>query len=133
MTKTEAQIVQFEKALQNLSEVLQKMVAETANPVDHSVFRDSAIKRFEICFDICWKTAKQKLFDAYGIEVASPKTAFREAFKQGMLENDGVWITMTDMRNETAHSYDEEFAEKILAELPAIREAFEKLLWTLQK
>jgi nucleotidyltransferase substrate binding protein (TIGR01987 family) len=128
--KNEAQVAQFEKTINNLKEVLEKIPSAGA---EHAIFRDSAIQRFEIAFDICWKTLKERLREEYGIEESSPKKVFQEAFKQGLIENDAVWISMTDFRNETTHAYSEEFVEKLLTELPKILKAFEELLWKLKK
>jgi nucleotidyltransferase substrate binding protein (TIGR01987 family) len=130
MTKNEAQIVQFEKSLKKLGEVLE-MIKNTHE--NHDIFRDSAIQRFEIAFDLCWKTLKEYLREKHGIETASPKKVFQESFKQGVIDNEDVWLTMTDMRNETTHAYDELFAEKVLVELPNIYSSLEKLLWILKK
>lgn len=131
MTKNEALNAQFERTVSNLKEVLEKI--KTAPTSDRAVFRDSAIQRFEIAFDVCWKTLKEKLRADYGTDSQSPKKCFQEAFKQGIIENDTVWIDMTDMRNETTHTYNEVFAESVLAKLPAASAAFEKLLETLWK
>ena len=128
--KNEAQINQFEKTVNNLKEVVIRL-----NPKgpDYAVFRDSAIQRFEIAFDICWKTLKEKLRQDYGIEVSSPKKVFLESFKQSLIENDEIWLKMTDIRNETSHAYSEEFAEEVSIELPKILNSFEQLLWKLKK
>lgn len=128
--KQEAQIIQFEKTVTNLKEVLEKL--KVAGP-DRAVFRDSAIQRFEIAFDLCWKTLKERLRAEYGVEAISPKKVFQDAFKQGIIDNDEIWISMTDMRNETAHSYSEQFAEEVVLELPKIESALEQLLWKLKK
>ena len=128
--KNEAQIAQFEKTVNNLKEVLERL--KTGGP-DHVFFRDSAIQRFEIAFDMCWKTLKEKLRGEYGVDINSPKKAFEESFKQNLLENNAIWVRMTDMRNETTHAYSEEFAEKVLAELPKIYTALEQVLWKLKK
>ena len=130
MTKNEAQIVQFEKSLKNLGAVLEMIKSTQEN---HDIFRDSSIQRFEIAFDLCWKTLKEYLREKYGVETASPKKVFQEAFKQGVIDNGTVWLTMTDMRNETSHAYDELFAEKVLVELPEVYTTLEKLLWILKK
>ena len=129
MTKNEAQLAQFEKTVKNLKEVLERL--KVPGP-DYEVFRDSAIQRFEIAFDVCWKTLKEKLRQEYGVEAISPKKVFQESFKQGLIENDAVWISMTDMRNETSHVYNEQFAEKVVLELPNIQVALEQLLWKLK-
>lgn len=128
--KNEAQIAQFEKTVNNLKEVLEKL--KTAGP-EYAIFRDSAIQRFEIAFDVCWKTLKEKLREEYGVEAISPKKVFQESFKQSLIDNDAIWLSMTDMRNETSHAYNEEFAKKVVLELPKVYEALEQLLWKLKK
>ncbi len=130
MTKDQAQINQFEKTVNNLKEVLEKIETSGENRV---IFRDSAIQRFEISFDLCWKALKEVLRAEYGVEANSPKKVFQEAFKQGIIENDSIWLTMTDMRNETSHAYDETFAENVIGELPGIALSLENLLWKLKK
>lgn len=129
MTKREALTTQFERTVANLREVLEKI--KTAGD-DRAVFRDSAIQRFEIAFDVCWKTLKETLREKYGVECVSPKKCFQEAFKQGIIENDALWLDITDMRNETSHAYNETFAETVLARLPEISTALEKLAWKLK-
>jgi nucleotidyltransferase substrate binding protein (TIGR01987 family) len=130
MTKNEAQLLQFERTVVNLREVLDKIGGAGD---EHAVFRDSAIQRFEISFDMCWKTLRETLRSDYGVEAASPKKTFQEAFKQGIIDNDVVWIDMTDIRNETTHAYNEAFAEAVLTKLPAICDTLEQLLWKLKK
>src|SRR3989338_2248719 len=130
MNKYEAQVSQFEKTVLNLKEVLDKIPESGEN---RAVFRDSAIQRFEIAFDLCWKTLKEKLRLGFGIEDASPRKVFREAFKQGLIENETIWVEMTDMCNETSHAYSESFAESVLAKLTDVSNVFGKLLWKLKK
>jgi len=128
--KEQALQTQFAKSVANLREVLEKIKTVQT---DRAVYRDSAIQRFEIAFDLAWKTLREKLRADYGVDAPSPKKCFQEAFKQGIIDNDTVWIEMTDMRNETTHAYDETFAESALTKLPDVVTAFEKLVWKLQK
>lgn len=130
MIKEQVMQEQFIKSVANLREVLEK-IKTTQN--DRAVYRDSAIQRFEIAFDLAWKTLREKLRTTYGIDAPSPKKCFQEAFKQGIIDDGTIWIDMTDMRNETTHAYNENFAESALAKLPDICLTFEKLAWKLQK
>lgn len=130
MTKYEAMVSQFERTVLNLREVLDKITPTTP---DRAVFRDSAIQRFEISFDVAWKALREKLRAEFGTDATSPKKCFQEAFKQGILDNDVLWLDMTDMRNETTHAYNELFAEEVLGKLPSVTEALLKLLWKLKK
>lgn len=119
-SKYDAVKEQFQKALQRLEDVLRQEKNE--------YIRDSAIKRFEFTFDLSWKFLKEFLEKDRGVICASPKGCFREAYRQGLLEYDDFWIEMTDMRNQTVHTYREETAEEIFNKLPAALEHFRLLL-----
>ncbi len=119
MSKLEALSKQFEKAVSRLEDVLRQEKNE--------YIRDSAIKRFEFTFDLSWKFIKAFLEESKGVVCASPKGCFREAYKQGLLEYDDFWIEMTDMRNEIAHIYKEETAERIYPQLPKTLQYFKNL------
>lgn len=120
MTKLDATITQFERAYKRLEEVL--AVPKT------DIVRDSAIQRFEFTIDLSWKMVKALLETRHGISCNSPKDCFREAYRQGLLSYDDAWIKLVDLRNETAHTYNEETAERIYKELPIALKHFTELL-----
>jgi nucleotidyltransferase substrate binding protein (TIGR01987 family) len=95
------------KALKTLEEIVDEPYS--------TIVRDASIKRFEYSFDIFWKVIKDHLRVKEGIECASPKSCFREAFKVGILsEEETVKILeMTDDRNLSTHTYNEEAIEEI--------------------
>jgi nucleotidyltransferase substrate binding protein (TIGR01987 family) len=95
------------KALKTLKEIVEEPYS--------TIVRDAAIKRFEYSFDIFWKLVKDYLRVQEGIECASPKSCFREAFKVGILSEEETVkaLEMTDDRNLSTHTYDEEAVEKI--------------------
>ena len=121
--KLQQLIAQFQKVANRLDEILRVEV--------NDIVRDSAVKRFELAFDLSWKTVKAYLEDE-GITCYSPKNCFREAFRQGLLQHDDFWIHMVDMRNETTHTYNELVAEKIFKELPEALKHFQHLLENLR-
>ena len=116
MSKTEAITNQYKQAVQRLQEALQAPKTDMA--------RDSAIKRFEFCFDLAWKLLKTLLEEKKGVICASPKDCFREAYKNGLIEYDDFWLQMTDWRNEAVHTYSEQFAEVFYQKLPKALEKF---------
>lgn len=120
MTKFQSLKEDLENALKRLAEVLREEKTD--------IVRDSAIKRFEIVFDLGWKTAKAFMEEYHGISCASPRLCFREAFRLGLIEYSDYWITLIDLRNYTVHSYSETLAEKIYTELPKALKAFQDLL-----
>ncbi len=48
--------------------------------------RDSAIKRFELTFELSWKSAK-KYLGYKGIVCRSPRDCFSEAFRLGLVRD----------------------------------------------
>jgi len=112
-----AQLVQ---ALTRLEEAL-AMERSTIN-------RDAAIQRFEFTLDLAWKALKSHLEIVKGIVCASPKDCFRAAFRVRLLDEDPVWCDLVDYRNLTAHTYKEELAEKVYAQLPNAAKQFRMLL-----
>ena len=125
MTKFQSLFEDFESALLRLDEVLKEK--KTA------FIRDAAIKRFEIAFDLAWKTTKAFLEQHHNISCVSPKTCFREAHRVALIEYDVEWLKLADYRNYTAHTYREELAEKVYQELPAALEMFRKLHAVLEQ
>ena len=47
------------------------------------------------------------------VNIFGSKSASREAFNKGIIENGAVWMEMIESRNETVHAYNEDVAEKI--------------------
>ncbi|MEA2092451.1 MAG: HI0074 family nucleotidyltransferase substrate-binding subunit [Patescibacteria group bacterium] len=114
----------YKKALSRFKEVLQKE--------KNDIVRDSAIKRFELVFDISWKLIKSFVEEQKGLSCRSPKDCFRTAFQQEIIDFDNYWIVITDWRNSAVHTYKESIAEELYGELPKILEKFEELEKRLQ-
>ena len=125
MTKFDALKGQFSQALKRLEEILKE--EKTV------IVRDAALKRFEFVFDLAWKAARAYLKERKGIDAAAPKDCFREAYRQGLIDYDEIWITMCDWRNEIVHAYGEAYAEKLFHRLPQVFAACQKLAQALEK
>jgi nucleotidyltransferase substrate binding protein (TIGR01987 family) len=120
MSKFESLMEDFGKAVNRLKEVLEL-------PKDEFI-RDSAIKRFEITFDMAWKTLKAYLEEKHGVQCVSPKTCLREAYNKDFItEYDSFWVDLVDKRNLTVHTYRESVAEEVFAVLPKALEHFQEL------
>lgn len=70
-------IKDFKKAIHKLDEVLQLEKTE--------VVRDAAIKRFELCFDLAWKSIKSYA-QREGIECFSPRECFKTGFSLHIID-----------------------------------------------
>ena len=93
---------------------------------ENDIVRDSAIQRFEFTYDIFWKMLKSFLEEKHGVHCVSPKTCFMEAGTKGVLSSE-VWIKITDLRNQTVHTYDEKIAKSVYQKLPEILIEFKKM------
>lgn len=111
-----ALIKSFQKAQQQLLKAL-------VQPKDEFV-RDSAIQRFEFTFELFWKILSQYAARE-GIEVNSPRSSIREAFRLKIIGNDGRYLEMLESRNLSAHTYEEELAEELYTLLPAYAQAMQ--------
>ncbi len=75
------------------------------------------IQAFEFSFELAWKLMKDYLPEKGNAEIHGSRDAIRSAFRIGIIENGEVWMNMIESRNKTSHSYDEEVAVKIIADV----------------
>ncbi len=57
----------FEKAMRRLKSAVLKAKDERGSEL-YEFFRDSAIQRFEFTYELLWKCARNKAFEACGLE-----------------------------------------------------------------
>lgn len=90
------------------------------------VNRDSAIKRFELTFELAWKAIKA--YSAVkGVLCRLPRDCFQEAFKTGIVMDNPLWLKMIEDRNLTIHTYNEQLAEDIYGRLKDYLPLFQTL------
>jgi nucleotidyltransferase substrate binding protein (TIGR01987 family) len=103
---------------------LQEGVAALAREPDNTLLRDGVIQRFEFTYELAHRTLKRAL------EAASPSPEqydrmffgdlIRSGNEQGLLMSEWpVWKHYRDLRNKSAHSYDEGLASEVAAGAPA--------------
>lgn len=92
---------------------------------------DIAAKRFEFTYEMAWKALKRFL-DFQGIDARSPRAVFKEAFAQGIITDEQIWLDMIEMRNLSSHIYDEHEISRLLIELERFHAAFAQLLGTIE-
>ena len=121
---TDAIFASFSQSIGRLAEILQEPQT-VAN-------RDSAIKRFELTFELAWKSAKTYLGNQ-GIVCRSPRDCFAEAFRLGLVSDNPLWLKMIEDRNLSVHTYNEKLAEDIYGRLKDYLRLFEELKSSLGK
>lgn len=101
---------------------------ENLDDITNEVYRDSIIKKYETLEDLIWKLLS-KIFKASGLDINNPRGCYKQAFKEGFIDDIDVWNNILLSRNATAHIYSEsdyeEIKENILKEYI---DAMEKLL-----
>ena len=93
---------------QNFSSALTRL--DEALKMDYFIIvRDAVIQRFELTFELAWKSLRDYLKNVHGLICNSPKQCFREGFSLGLYnrETTELLLQMTDDRNETTLTYDE--------------------------
>jgi nucleotidyltransferase substrate binding protein (TIGR01987 family) len=101
---TEAIFNSFSQSVDRLAEIL-KEPKNVAN-------RDSAIKRFELTFELAWKLLK-KYLAGKNIVCRSPRDCFEKAFREGIIPDNPLWVQMIEDRNLSIHTYNEKLADEI--------------------
>jgi nucleotidyltransferase substrate binding protein (TIGR01987 family) len=120
VTRAQSLRADFARAIARLEEAL-------ALPKD-PIVRDSAIQRFEISFELCWKFLKAYLEEQHNAVCTSPRTCFRAAFRHGVIDNDPFWIDLTVLRNYTVHTYKGQLADYVYSRLAAAARRFRAAL-----
>ncbi|NNU78344.1 HI0074 family nucleotidyltransferase substrate-binding subunit [Clostridium estertheticum] len=84
------------------------------NPDDITmeVYRDSIIKKYETLEDLTWKLLS-KIFKSSGLEINNPRGCYKQAFKEGLINNIEIWNDILLSRNSKSHIYDEQDYEEI--------------------
>lgn len=112
------------KPLENLGLALERLREALAIEAN-DIVRDGAIQRFEFCFELSWKAVQQRARED-GIDCASPRTCFQQAWRQGWIEEVPALAMISD-RNLTSHTYDQALAVQVYSRLAAHCETMEQL------
>lgn len=73
---------------------------------------EGAIKRFELCYELSWKLIKEALA-FLGVVCKNPRECFKQAYQNGLIENQEAWLRMIEDRNELVHVYSFEGSREI--------------------
>ncbi len=119
MGKYENKLENFNKALIKLDEVCK--VYEKEN----DIIRDSIIKRFEITYELAWKTLKEYLEnEGIVIDISSPRGVLKKSYQINIIDDEELWLSVIKDRNISTHQYNEEkvieLAEKIIKDYLAL-------------
>lgn len=111
---------------------LEQLKSALAEPAERDLIKAGSIQYFEFSFELGWKACKVVSADQGLPDCLSPKACLRQAFTQGWIANETVWLEMLDARNRMAHTYDARKALEIYGLLPQFYVALKELLANLQ-
>ncbi|WP_291099686.1 MULTISPECIES: nucleotidyltransferase substrate binding protein [unclassified Flavobacterium] len=103
----------FEKALSQLAKFIDK---EGLNELEEQ----GLIQCFEYTHELAWNVMKDFLTYEGIQNIIGSRSATREAFNKGLIEEGQIWMDMVDSRNESVHTYNEETADKIVYKIKQV-------------
>ena len=127
----------LQKALARLEEAI-NLYEERQKTKEFASFRDSLIQRFEFTFDSFWKYLRSIAKILHGKdegELPSPRLTFRFTAESGIIPDEKfpVFFNMTEDRNRSSHTYNEEIAQRIAEKIPAYYELMRSCLIEIEK
>jgi nucleotidyltransferase substrate binding protein (TIGR01987 family) len=100
----------FNKALDQLTKFIEKGVL-------NELEKQGLIQSFEYTYELAWNAMKD-YFEAQGeTGLHGSRDVFRLAFRRGLVEDGETWMDMIRSRTLTSHTYNEDVAEKIAADI----------------
>jgi nucleotidyltransferase substrate binding protein (TIGR01987 family) len=126
------QDIRWKQRFQNFEKSLMLLEGALALESPDIYQRAGLIQFFETTFELSWKLMKDYL-EAEGFSgVSSPRAAIKKAFETDLIEEGHVWMELLLDRNLTAHTYNEDTADRVEKLIkkkyyPVIRKLYEAL------
>ncbi|MFZ2968106.1 MAG: HI0074 family nucleotidyltransferase substrate-binding subunit [Sulfuricurvum sp.] len=128
--RAEDGLYNFSNALRRFSNAVDRY-EEFKHEGFEDIYLDLIVKRFEFTYEMSWKALKRYL-EFLGFEPKSPRSTFKEAYAQQLIDDEAVWLDMIEQRNLTSHIYDESEIEEILIKKELYKKSFLHLQSTLE-
>ena len=119
MTFENVDITNLIKAFSKFQEFRQNLTTEQE--------KAGAIHAFNYCFELIWEIMR-KVLENRDKTANSPKTVFRIAALEGLIDDLELWFDFLNMRNLIASAYYGKAAEKVVRIFPAYAEAMDEFL-----
>lgn len=75
--------------------------------------KQGLIQDFEFTHELAWNVLKD-LLEYEGVQgIIGSRSAVREAFKRGLVQEGQAWMDMIESRNLTSHTYNQETAQAL--------------------
>lgn len=121
--------VEILQALENLNNALDRL-SEAVKAAKTDLEIDGTIQRFEFSFELFWKTLKLVL-KYYGVKCNNPGSCIKETFRNGLIDDDEIFLDMLEDRSLTSNIYNKQTANEIFERIKKFYTA--KLFETVRK
>lgn len=130
MSTTIEELSKAAKSLKISSDILMDALTNEPKNIElHKLLRDGSIQRFEFCIELAWKVSMKVL----GLAVLAPNPAIRDMARNNLIDDPQLWFDFLTARNKTSHTYDEEIAKVVYAEVEKLIPELEQLIQRLKK
>ncbi len=108
--------IRWEQRFKNFSSALAELTLDMDVVRERKLNRieeKGLIKSFEFTYEMAWNTLKD-YFEYQGeVGITGSRSAIRQSFKSGLIENGQRWMDMVDDRIATVHTYNQKTADDI--------------------
>ncbi len=130
MSTTIEELCKATDSLKISRDLLKNAIDKDPNNIElHKLLRDGSIQRFEFCIELSWKVSMKVL----GLSVLAPNPAIRDMARNNLIDKPQLWFDFLVARNKTSHSYDEEVAKIVYAEVEKLIPELEQLILRLKR
>lgn len=127
------------QCIKTLETSLQLLQTTQPRSINYEVFRNATVKGFEFALEtsgkLLRKALKTYMANPHFIDELTYKEVLRHAAKHGLMDEQAVkrWFIYRNNRNDTAHDYGIQFAQKTLVLLPEFLQDVKNLEKILQE
>lgn len=80
----------------------------------NDMIRDSVIQRFEFTYELTHRMLQEYMkYEGVTIENSFPRTIFKTAYANNLIDSEKLWLKLIEDRNATSHIYSEKMADPI--------------------
>lgn len=107
------------KKLDNYKSNLRVLERAKAEDISNEFIKSGIIDKFYIQFELAWKTLKEclKYEGVSETTTGSPREIIKAAYKYYGELDENIWLEMLSERNDTAHIYDAEAADRLVEKI----------------
>lgn len=122
--------IRWQQRFSNFKKALSQLKKFVDEPRLNEMEEQGMIQTFEYTFELAWNVMKD-YYEYQGVaDLQGSRDVIRLAFKRNLIEDGEDWMKMIESRIKSSHTYQEEIAKEIVAQ---IREKYFDLFCKLEQ